>query len=203
MNNAYEHDKDYLYGFGVALATAFLKANKIELPEFSDVPIPTAGKPQGSYGCGVYLPRLKKILVTSSRCAKPAHGTIRQWSFPGYSVDRTPVGVVCHEAGHRLDHAMNYPSNTTEWRVATWGSKVSSYEPNMSEAFAESIRLFITNAALLRAIAPRRFSYLSQRLILSMRFANGPDDPLAQLRAWGAAPAILQAAANKAKLKQA
>lgn len=200
--NAYETSKDVLFTFGVKIASEFLKRNDIDLPNFKARSLCTDRAPSGSYGCGVYLPRFKSVLVNPYACATPAKGTPRQWSFPGYTPDRTPVGVVCHEVGHFVDDYLDYPSAKPEWSKATKGSRVSSYEPNSSEAFAESMRLFITNPAMLNAVAPRRFAYLADTLRLLAR-PGVTADPLAQLVNWGATPAILHAASNKAGIRAA
>lgn len=197
---AYETDKASLFTFGVEIATAFLDRNDIPLPDFRARTLVTDRAPSGSYGCGVYLPRFRVVMVNPYACAKPAHGTIRQWSFPGYTPDRTPVGVVCHEVGHYVDHHFGYPSEKAEWHQAIKGSKVSSYEPNPSESFAESMRLFITNPSLLEAIAIKRFAFLATKLRLLPR-PGVTADPLIQLRHWGASPAILHAASNKAGIR--
>jgi hypothetical protein len=197
VDNVYLLPQDVLYTLGVTISTAFLERNVLRVPEFIARTLITERAPSGSYGCGVYLHRCSRVVVNPYACAKPAHGTPRKWSFPGYTPDRTPVGVVAHEVGHHVDEVFSHPSAGMKWREAAKGAKVSSYEPDLAEAFAESVRLFITNPAMLHAIAPARFTYLANVLGLVPR-PGATADPLAQLRAWGASPAILRAASNKA-----
>lgn len=191
----YGFDQEGLFDFGVNLAVQFLEHNSLGYPVFQSRAIPTANPPRGSYGCGVFLPRLNRILVTPARCARPASGrSPRQKSFPGNTSDRTPVGVVAHETGHYVDHVLDYPSQNDQWITLTHREKITSYEPNPSEAFAESMRLFILNPALLRAVAPRRYYHLGTLVAPKNRMT----DPLGTLRAWKASPEILAGAAKKA-----
>lgn len=196
--NAYTDSKEDLFGLGVAIGEAFLDANSIGKPRFTARALVPAGRAHGSYGCGHYVTTSGPngtVIVDPNACASPAQGTAMRWSFPGYKVDRTPVGVTAHEVGHRVDHALGYPSNSAEWRIAMRGDKVSSYEPNASEAFAESMRILVTNFFFLGAVAPKRFAFLTceQGLNLVPRpgyVLNGVE----QLKVWGAAPKIIAAA---------
>lgn len=193
--NAYQVSKADLFMYSAGICATFLELNGVAWPKkVEDRVIPTGRPPSGSYGCGVYLPRLQQIMVNSAACANPARGTPRQFSFPGYSVDRTPVGVLAHEIGHYVDHVHGYVSNSPDWQNAIRGSKVSSYEPNASESFAESMRLYILNPELLRAIAPRRHEFMAVNLDLDVL---GRENPLSVLRARGAAEGILAACENK------
>lgn len=191
-------DKATLYGYGVQFGSNFLDVNRIEKPRFTARTLVRAGQAHGSYGCGHYVHSSGPngtVIVDPDACATPAEGIAMRWSFPGYKIDRTPVGVVAHEVGHHVDHMLGYPSRTAEWRSAMRGDKVSSYEPNASEAFAESMRILITNFFFLGAVAPKRFMFLTheQGLHLVPRHGyvlNGVE----QLRQWGAAPKIIASA---------
>lgn len=108
--------------------------------------------------CAYYRPSYVAICVT--RCAWI--GTVgRAWSFPGYTVDRTPYGVVQHELGHHVDVLRGtkkaaYSSDfSTSIRQTTGEEQVSSYAPNDAEWFAEMFRVFVTNPDLLLRLRPR------------------------------------------------
>lgn len=98
-----------------------------------------------------------KITLLPKRLARPAtEKQVRLWSFPGSKVDRTPYGVLAHEFGHFVDEVLGYPSRHGFWSKKT--NPVSGYEPNNSERFAESMRLFILNPCLLRWGSPQRYA---------------------------------------------
>lgn len=197
MSNVYELTKLQLYELGLVLAEEFLEANKLAPPRFKQQTLATTSRPHGSYGCGYYAPRAHTIVVTAARCAKPAQGQARQWSFPGYSTDRTPIGVVAHEVGHAVDTLLGYPSRDPTWQaLCVKKHALTSYEPNPSESFAETMRLFITNPALLSAIRSARYAYLRHAISLRHR-PTAYTEPLNQLRAWHASESILAAASNK------
>jgi hypothetical protein len=91
------------------------------------------------------------------------------WTYPGYKVDLTPMGVLCHEFGHHVDCALGgngkYISRFKAWReVVDNEEEISGYEPNYLESFAETFRLFMTNPDLLRAGRPDRWEYFTETL---------------------------------------
>lgn len=51
--------------------------------------------------CAFYRPHTIRIMV--EKCASKGYGG-RAWSWPGYTVDRTPYGVLQHELGHHVDN---------------------------------------------------------------------------------------------------
>src|SRR5437879_1611994 len=95
MNDLFD-DKGRLLARGQDVMLAFC--------DFNEIPAP-AVRPRDSAtwafsACAFY--RSHRIAICVQRCA--AIGTAgRQWSFPGYTVDRTPYGVVQHELGHHVD----------------------------------------------------------------------------------------------------
>lgn len=200
-SNVYDCTKPFLFQCGVSMSLEFLKLNGLTAPTYSNRTLSTTGKPQGSYGCGMYSPQYRTVIVTVDRCAKPAQGQARQWSFPGYTADRTPVGVVSHETGHAVDHQLANASKLKSWQFLVRDNpreRITSYEPDASEAFAETMRLFITNPLLLCVIAPKRYAFL--RWYLELKHEQWPDmDPLSKLKHWGASQSILTAASNKVK----
>lgn len=92
------------------------------------------------------------------------------WSYTGYKADLTSPGVAAHEMGHHTEATLKKelsPGDVANWRRA-WGeartseARVSSYEPNAGEAFAESMKLFILNPELLREGRPMRWKFLTE-----------------------------------------
>ncbi len=87
------------------------------------------------------------------------------WQSPGSPQDFTPIGVICHEVGHHVDYTLHPKAYSTVngfEAVVDGEEDISSVEHNILESFAEAIRLFITNPALLREGRPDRFDYLTR-----------------------------------------
>ena len=100
------------------------------------------------------------ISICLAKCANI--GTAgRQWSYPGYSVDRTPYGVLQHELGHHVDVTRSkvkgayYGDFSVALRGRSGEKELTSYCPNDAEWFAEMFRLYVTNPDLLRLLRPR------------------------------------------------
>jgi hypothetical protein len=192
--NVYAMTKEQLFTLGCEYTQRWLEANQLHAPGYRVGRL--AAKPHGSYGCGYYSAQHKMVLVDPAACAVPAKGAARQWSFPAYAIDRTPVGVVAHEVGHHVDAAMGYPSSAQEWQHPLIEREhISGYEPNASERWAETLRLFILNPALLRRWRPRRYSYLT--ITLGLLPSNRSKSPLAALARHGASVSVMQAALRK------
>lgn len=150
--------KSYSYLSGLNLVKNFYNLNKDKLEKFPKVIGETK---YNSSSCGLYYPKSKKIVVYLPSCAGIAR-TKRQWSWMGYKVNRTPQGVVAHEFGHYVDDILGWPSHklSKEFRL----KKVSGYEPNKEESFAESMKLFITNPDFLKRAFPLRYDFLTKKL---------------------------------------
>ncbi len=193
--NVYSLSQLQLYEKGVELATKFLLANAVSLPKFRQGPLVTFRAPSGSYGCGAHYQRNEGLIwVNADACARPAKGNPRQRSFPGYTSDRTPIGVVTHEAGHHVDWRTS-TSKVSDWQKLCKREKVSSYEPYPHEAFAETMRLYILNPALLKSIAPNRYAFLGDRFYTVVSADREPWDVL---HYFGATPYMIDAAKAKA-----
>lgn len=131
----------------------------------------TVGAGTGLYKDGHIFVNLS---VTAAPAAVPGN---RRYSWPGYKVDRTAAGVVAHECGHHVDkfYLQIKPKHVTdrwdkEWRMLIQNSgkkPVSGYEPKPSEAFAETMRLFILNPDLLHRAIPARYYWLIEELNLA------------------------------------
>lgn len=118
--------------------------------------------------CAYYRKGTTTICV--ERCANV--GTVgRQWSYPGYTVDRTPYGVLQHELGHHVDVLRStrkgnyYGDFSLRLREQTGEKPVTTYCPNDAEWFAEIFRVFVTNPDLLRLIRPRTYRELRSVLV--------------------------------------
>lgn len=139
----------------------FCAANDLNVPHLDQAPV--EDWPFGV--CAYYRKNLIKICV--GECARPATATqVRNWNWPGSTVDRTPYGVICHELAHHCDHAQGaikgkYWSEYGEWVMNASGEfQISGYCPNPSEWFAEMMRVFITNHALLAMVRPKTHAIL-------------------------------------------
>lgn len=94
------YDERYgLYLKGRERVTAFCQANQIKPPRIVE-----SDDPQNFAQCAYYRDGVIYIHVPS--CAQIGRAG-RQWSYPGYSVDRTPFGVLAHELGHHVDSGVS------------------------------------------------------------------------------------------------
>lgn len=172
-----------LYRVGVDAAVRFLKHNDITLPLFftyaeADSKAPEFARrmlskvrfgPQQGTGTGLYAYNcvFVNVPVTALPQQYPAR---RNWSWPGYKVDRTAIGVVAHETGHHIELALQVAGRITPtnhgavWRelLKLYPKTVSGYDKGRppSEAWAESLRLFILNPKLLEAGLPERYLFI-------------------------------------------
>lgn len=132
--------------------------------------------------CAVNTIKPPKVVVRPERradfavCAYYRDGTIhiwplacaaigragRQWSYPGYVIDRTPYGVVAHELAHYVDDAHGPLGGRygVAWRKGTRATPLTGYCPNSNEWFAELFRLYVTNPDLLRWVRPYVYSLM-------------------------------------------
>lgn len=140
---------------GLAVISDFAKVNGIKMPKINII-----DKPKRANYCGVYHGNKKSIDVLVKRCANLAKVPGFSWSHPGYFVDRTPFGVICHEFGHHVDNMLNRMKGMPKYK----GEKVSGYEPNACERFAESMKLFLSNPDLLKKTCPKRYEFLTKKL---------------------------------------
>lgn len=91
---------------------------------------------------------------------RPAVNPGYSWSFTGYRADMTCAGIAAHELGHWF-HIRRRGSLQKFSELAVGAKRVSSYEPNTSEAFAETMRLYVLNPDLLRLASPVRFEAMA------------------------------------------
>lgn len=144
---------------------ALLSAGQRVMAQFCDrntLPVPNvvqvASREWPFRVCAYY--RNSKTSICVERCA-PIGTVGRQWSYPGYTVDRTPYGVLQHELGHHVDvmRSGKRAAYFGDFSIAVRGNAgeepITSYCENDAEWFAEMFRVFVTNPDLLRLIRPR------------------------------------------------
>ena len=148
------HTKAELLQHGQRVMGEFCGTNALPPPQVREL-----GSEAWSFGvCAYYRRHVTTICV--QRCAAIGRAG-RQWSFPGYTVDRTPYGVVQHELGHHVDVVRGqkpgayWSEFSTTVREAAGEKPITSYCPNNAEWFAEMFRLFVTNPDLLLQLRPR------------------------------------------------
>jgi hypothetical protein len=152
--------KQEMLDAGAQLITRFCETNGLQVPEINVVP-----KEQWSFprDCAYYRPTYIKICVEKTAHIGLAH---RNWSYPGYRVDRTPYGVLAHEIGHHADVTRSvkrgpyYGDYSRDLKAWSGESALTSYAPNPAEWFAEMFRLFVTNSQLLRLLRPKTYALL-------------------------------------------
>lgn len=137
--------------------TAWCEANFVVTPKI----VERIDNPRFS-ACGYY--RAGVINIFEKRCARVGRAG-RQWSYPGYTVDRTPYGVLAHELGHHVDDASGRRGGTHCHVVVhlTHEEPISGYCPTVHEWFAEMFKVFVTNPDLLRVLRPKTYDQLTQR----------------------------------------
>jgi hypothetical protein len=147
-------DKGENLDYGLMLLKKFCRINHIKEPQV------ICRDGLGSYG----LYDRGEIFIDIKACRPPVKTPGFRWSYTGYKADLTPAGVIAHELGHHVDSRLKKPSR----KMSTDGEKkVSSYEPNRSEAFAESMKLFLLNPDLLYEGRPKRYQFLRESCGLS------------------------------------
>ncbi len=141
-------NKRALFDLGLAHITAWCAINEVEAPDVEETDSPER------YGTCAYY-REGIIHISVKACASVGLSG-RSWSYPGYSVDRTPYGVLAHELGHHVDraHGPNGGVLSHLWRPLD-AKPLTGYCPNDNEWFAELFRLFVTNPDLFAAERPK------------------------------------------------
>jgi hypothetical protein len=158
-------ERDRLYDAGVELAFKFCTVNRIPPPTITRL---NPGDRFYSLGtCAFYRPTEIRVMV--EKCANKGYGG-RAWSWPGYTVDRTPYGVVQHELGHHVDnHFYKGRDDVFSKRIhelskerpltGYLGTDTRSMTFFM-EWFAENFRLFVTNPDFCNFIRPKFYTAL-------------------------------------------
>lgn len=148
--------KDALFDLGLAHINRWCALNGIAPPKVNR----QSGKPD--FGVCAYY-RSGEIEIWVNSCAALGKAG-RAWSWPCYSVDRTPYGVLAHELGHHVDRHHGPAGGTLShmWRDQD-PEPLTSYCPNDNEWFAELFRLFVTNPDLLKTLRPVAYYLFARR----------------------------------------
>ncbi len=166
------YSKQVAYDEALVIVKQFLDLNNIAHPSSFNVfnSFPRMGKLKTDYG--FYEFRDRSININLKKSRTPVKNPGFQWSFTGSTADLTAPGILCHEVGHHI-HSENgdrYYKNSGyvhKFFVHVQNeASVSGYEPNLYEAFAETMRLFILNPDLLKLGRPLRFGYFVDELKL-------------------------------------
>ena len=180
--------KETLIAEAIETLNKFCALNNIPMPQIDLI---EDNKKAKYSGCGYYVWGSSIITILPNKCARPAINPVRSWSFPHYFVDRTVLGVICHEFGHYLHEQLGFP------RIGKLGLQITRYEPNMHERFAETIKVFLTNPDLLKQYNPERYKYLTVKLKLKPVNTN---DWKTQLEHYGSVNAkYIKACENRIK----
>lgn len=101
--------------------------------------------------------RRGRLTLAPAACTLPG----RSYSWPGSVSDCTARGVYLHEVGHVVHAALGErEAGVLTGLRALGGPRVTGYEPNEMETFAETFRLLAGNPALLAAGRPWRYEYM-------------------------------------------
>lgn len=140
--------KAELFELGKTHIARWCELNGVEMPRINA----RVGAPDFG-ACAYYRDGQIEIWVNS--CAAIGRAG-RQWSYPGYVVDRTPYGVLAHELGHHVDRQHGAAGGVLShlWRPLD-AAPLTGYCPNDNEWFAELFRLFVTNPDLFCAVRPK------------------------------------------------
>lgn len=140
--------KDELFEAGCDLVATWCMRNNVNRPRIET----RTGKPDFGV-CAYYRDSVIYIWIRS--CAGLGLAG-RQWSWPGYVVDRTPYGVLAHELGHHVDgaHGPRGGQRSHAWYPLD-PRPLTGYCPNRNEWFAELFRLFVTNPDLFCHLRPK------------------------------------------------
>lgn len=179
-----KQNKEENFLWGMYALDGFCKLNKIPLPKII--------KNHNLKSYGVYVSGQSSITINPKKTRTPVDKPGFAWSFTGYKADLTIAGVMAHETGHYVDYHLNWISDNLNVKKEP---KVSSYEPNKKEVFAEMMKLFILNPDLLKQGRPLRWKFLTENLGFQPFITDKWENILKN-----ANPKIISAAKNWIKL---
>lgn len=153
-------EKKHLFEMGMNAINDFCFMNDLDIPQVAII-----DKKDWRFNvCAWY--RDGKIAICLEKCS--SIGRVgRSWSYPGYTADRTPFGVLLHELGHhvdfrRSDKKARYGGDfSIRIRRSANENPISGYCPNDFEWFAEMFRVFVSNPDLLRGLRHLTFEKLA------------------------------------------
>lgn len=168
LSKIWTRDKLEVTQLGIQRVLEFCQLNSIDCPQVEII-----AKSDWKVNACAYYREKYGIVVCVDYCQTPCPElNSRNWSWPGYIVDRTPYGVIAHELGHHCDVLESRRQRLSEYsysggfsrkvRSTTNESEITTYCPNDAEWFAEIFRLFVTNPELLRLLRPKTFVELTK-----------------------------------------
>lgn len=155
LENPHSLSKQELYSDGLLLVKTFLRKNN-----FYRTPVFEVKNEMKDYGL---CHEVGLIQVNLTLAKYPMKNPGYSWSYPGYKSDLTPIGILSHETGHWVQHQLGkrFQEQRARWYyVLKIEQPVSGYEPSPTEAFAEAMKLFISNPDLLRVGRPIRYKFI-------------------------------------------
>lgn len=163
--NPKKFSKDQNRDEGLRVCKEFLDLNRIKHPTFATDGIPSLTALEGDI-YGLYDPSIKKVYVDTKKsripAANPGHGG---WFYTGSKSDLTAAGTLAHETGHHVHFELDTDGISQKLaKVAREEIRVSAYEPNIYECFAEAMRIFLLNPNLLKVGRPKRFQFLTKEV---------------------------------------
>lgn len=153
-NNDYYTNKYFrvLFNDGVNIIDDFLKLNNMR-----DLIVKVEPKCKSFRGCcGWYEFDTDVIHIIIEKCAR----LNPMYSYPNFTSNRTPQGVLLHEFGHFLTSPKNKPYKYTNAFIKRKINEncITSYAPNANEWIAEMLKLYLSNPDLLKHIRPNTYN---------------------------------------------
>ena len=154
-------DKQHLFRRGETLVNTFCEFNSLPPPRIEEANLRSTPGTQKGRQIKIDLGKCTGALFTQNT---------NRWSFPGHIMDSTPYGEVCRQFGYYLLHRFKRKDPLFRMRGAT---KILGYERTEELAFAEAVRLYLTNSDLLHLVSDKRYWALRAGL----RLKPIVDDP--------------------------
>lgn len=141
----------------------FCELNNLQKPKVNIFRSEPFARHGGMTTYGFYEPFRKVLNVNLEKSSIPVFGLpVRRWSYPGYKADRTVSGVLYHEFGHYVHyiHKAGIRYVIEYFKAMDTERPITSYEPNVGERIAETMRLFMANPNLLKCGRPKRYEMI-------------------------------------------
>jgi hypothetical protein len=163
--NPSNYVKEATFARATTYVKEFLALNGMQEPSS----ITSEKFPLKSKDYGLYVYGTTAVSVNLQHTRLPVKKPGFAWSYTGFKADLTAPGVLAHEVGHHVHNLMEMKHGQEKINELLVGVnerelKVSGYEPNAAETFAEAMRLFIMNPSLLREGRPVRWAMFTEIL---------------------------------------
>jgi hypothetical protein len=185
----YPRCRNALANRGMDLVAKFCALNGVPRPT-----VEVVGQNEWHVGSCAYY-RSSQIHICLEECGYSCgDANSRNWTWPGSTVDREPMGVMCHELGHHVDRLTDKQKGSYDSEYSGQVKKESG-EPGLTsyadsndwEWFAEAFRLFLTNPDLLAMVRPKTHALICNLwkpvVTLDWRQALGTNVPERVVRA--------------------